>query len=50
LKGLAESIDEFLLKRQRAISPEDNKLYKIVKDPQEAVAYIMSTIKENELA
>jgi len=49
-KGLAEWVDEFLLKRQKAISPEDKKLYKIVKDPQEAVAYITGTIKENELA
>ncbi len=49
-KGLAEWVDEFLLKRQKAISPEDKKLYKIVKDPQEAVAYITGTIKENGLA
>ena len=48
--GLAEWVDEFLLKRQRAISPEDKKLYKIVKDPQEAVSYIIKTIKENGLA
>ena len=43
-KGLAEWIDEFLLKRQKTISPEDKKLYKIVKDPQEAVEYITGTI------
>ena len=49
-KGLAEWIDEFLLKRQKAISLEDKKLYKIVKDPQEAVEYITGTIKENGLA
>ena len=49
-KGLAEWIDEFLLKRQKTISPEDKKLYKIVKDPQEAVEYITGTIKENGLA
>ena len=48
-KGLAEWIDEFLLKRQKTISPEDKKLYKIVKDPQEAVEYITGTIKENGL-
>jgi len=49
-KGLADWVDEFLLKRQKAISPEDKRLYKIVKDPQEAIAYITGTIKENGLA
>jgi len=47
--GLAEWVDEFLLKRQKAISPEDKELYRIVKDPEEAVAYITGTIKENGL-
>jgi len=49
-EGLAGWIDEFLLKRYNAISPEDKKLYKIVEDPQEAVSYVIKTIKENGLA
>ena len=49
-KGLDEWIDKFLLERHEAISRDDKKLYKIVEDPQEAVAYIVKTIKENGLA
>lgn len=49
-KGLDGWINEFLLERHDAISPEDMELYKIVDDPNEAVAYVIKTIKENGLA
>ncbi len=49
-KGLDGWINEFLLERHDAISPEDKGLYKIVEDPTEAVAYVIKTIKENGLA
>jgi len=48
-KGLVEWIDEFLLKRHMVIDPGDKDLFKIVEDPQEAVTYIISTIKKNGL-
>jgi len=49
-KGLDGWINEFLLERHDAISPEDMELYKIVDDPNDAVAYVIKTIKENGLA
>jgi len=49
-KGLDGWINEFLLERHDAISPEDMELYKIVDDPNEAVAHVIKTIKENGLA
>lgn len=49
-KGLDGWINEFLLERHDAISSEDLELYKIVDDPNEAVAHVIKTIKENGLA
>lgn len=46
-KGICEWIDEVLLKRHAAISPEDRKLYKVVNDPQEAVDYALKIIKRD---
>ena len=47
-KGMCEWINEILLEKHAAISPEDKKLYKVVNDPQEAVDYALKIItKEN---
>jgi len=46
-KGLCDWIDEFMLAKYAAISPEDKKLYRVVDEPQEAVDYIIKVSKEN---
>ncbi|MCL4384963.1 MAG: TIGR00730 family Rossman fold protein [Actinobacteria bacterium] len=46
-EGLCDWIDEILLKKHAAISPEDKTLYKVVNDPQEAVDYILTIIKRD---
>ena len=47
-KGMCKWIDEIILDKYAAISPEDKKLYKVVNDPQEAVDYALKIItKEN---
>jgi len=48
-KDLYKWIDECLVEKFCTISPEDNKLYRLVDSPQEAADYIISVIKKNEL-
>ena len=45
-KGVCKWIDEIMLMKHSAISPEDKKLYKVVNDPQEAVDYALKIIKK----
>ena len=45
--GLLKWINEFLVLKHRACSPEDQNLYKVVDSPREAVDYVIKIIKEN---
>ena len=47
-KGLTGWIDEYLLEKHRTISPEDRKLFRVVDTPEEAIDYVLKTIKEND--
>ncbi|MBN2073456.1 MAG: TIGR00730 family Rossman fold protein [Actinobacteria bacterium] len=48
-RELCQWINKCLLEKFCNISPDDNKLYKIVDDPEEAVNYIDDVIKRNGL-
>ena len=48
-KELCGWINSCLCEKHCTISPEDKSLYKIVDTPQEAVDYVIRTIKKNNL-
>lgn len=48
-EGIADWLNDCLLVKHCTISPEDKDLYRIFDDPEEAVNYITSMLKENDL-
>lgn len=48
-EGITDWLNDCLLERHCTISPQDRDLYRIFDDPEEAVGYITSMLRENDL-